>query len=234
MKAKRTVLGRVPAKLSNRVMSRRSILVLLSAEAIVKPPMSSIMVGENINKPWQHRATCVLYGSICTMRETRVRDAHLSSLVALYNLYDILLLVAQLFRPVNIVIPGFNLARPVEPRDLVTLPIKNRVVLVVDLKLLLTPLLILVNIFIEVDQHLRIYASLVLIVLGDTALNSLVSFILLQSQNISNSFMNFLLISSSFFIFFQRFPWFRIAYFFLWTIVYVIFQWILHSCVRIW
>ncbi|GKV36431.1 hypothetical protein SLEP1_g44566 [Rubroshorea leprosula] len=31
-----------------------------------------------------------------------------------------------------------------------------------------------------------------------------------------------------------RFPYFRIAYFFLWTVAYVIFQWILHACVHIW
>ncbi|GLU20731.1 hypothetical protein SLE2022_369140 [Rubroshorea leprosula] len=31
-----------------------------------------------------------------------------------------------------------------------------------------------------------------------------------------------------------RFPCFRIAYFFLWTVVYVIFQWILHACFNIW
>ncbi|XP_058195524.1 uncharacterized protein LOC131311905 [Rhododendron vialii] len=31
-----------------------------------------------------------------------------------------------------------------------------------------------------------------------------------------------------------RFPWFRIAYFFLWTAVYVIFQWIVHACVSLW
>lgn len=31
-----------------------------------------------------------------------------------------------------------------------------------------------------------------------------------------------------------RFPLFRIAYFFLWTAVYVIFQWIVHACISIW
>lgn len=31
-----------------------------------------------------------------------------------------------------------------------------------------------------------------------------------------------------------RFPWFRIAYFFFWTTVYVIFQWILHSALSTW
>lgn len=31
-----------------------------------------------------------------------------------------------------------------------------------------------------------------------------------------------------------RFPWFRIAYFIIWTVVYVIFQWVLHACMTIW
>ncbi|GAV58364.1 hypothetical protein CFOL_v3_01898 [Cephalotus follicularis] len=31
-----------------------------------------------------------------------------------------------------------------------------------------------------------------------------------------------------------RFPLFRIAYFLLWTVVYVIFQWTLHACVYLW
>lgn len=31
-----------------------------------------------------------------------------------------------------------------------------------------------------------------------------------------------------------RFPWFRIAYFILWTSFYVIFQWLLHACITIW
>lgn len=31
-----------------------------------------------------------------------------------------------------------------------------------------------------------------------------------------------------------RFSWFRIGYFCLWTVVYVIFQWILHASVKIW
>ncbi|XP_004308383.1 PREDICTED: uncharacterized protein LOC101297300 [Fragaria vesca subsp. vesca] len=30
------------------------------------------------------------------------------------------------------------------------------------------------------------------------------------------------------------FSWFRIGYFYLWTITYVIFQWICHACVKIW
>lgn len=31
-----------------------------------------------------------------------------------------------------------------------------------------------------------------------------------------------------------RFPWFRIAYFFLWTAIYVVFQWIVHACFSLW
>ncbi|KAF6164098.1 hypothetical protein GIB67_017682 [Kingdonia uniflora] len=31
-----------------------------------------------------------------------------------------------------------------------------------------------------------------------------------------------------------RFPWFRIAYFLLWTAIFVIFQWAVHACVSIW
>ena len=46
--ARRTVFGFVPAKLNKRVIMTRSIFVLLRAEAIVKPPMSSMIVGENI------------------------------------------------------------------------------------------------------------------------------------------------------------------------------------------
>ena len=50
MNAKITVLGRSPATLSTRVISTRSIAVLLSADAIVKPPMRSIIVGENMTE----------------------------------------------------------------------------------------------------------------------------------------------------------------------------------------
>ncbi|KAG5046240.1 hypothetical protein AAZX31_06G172800 [Glycine max] len=31
-----------------------------------------------------------------------------------------------------------------------------------------------------------------------------------------------------------RFPWFRIGYFCLWTITYVLFQWIVHACIYLW
>jgi len=50
MNARRTVLGREPAKASTRVIKTRSILVLLKADEMVKPPMSSIIVGENITE----------------------------------------------------------------------------------------------------------------------------------------------------------------------------------------
>jgi hypothetical protein len=45
-----TTLGLVPAKLSTRVMSTRSMLVLLRADAIVNPPIKSIIVGENMTE----------------------------------------------------------------------------------------------------------------------------------------------------------------------------------------
>ena len=48
MKARRTLLGCVPAKLRTRVIKTRSMLVLLKADEIVKPPMSNMIVGENI------------------------------------------------------------------------------------------------------------------------------------------------------------------------------------------
>jgi len=48
MNVRRTVLGRVPARLRMRVINTRSIFVLLRADEIVKPPMSNIIVGENI------------------------------------------------------------------------------------------------------------------------------------------------------------------------------------------
>ena len=45
-----TTLGLVPAKLNTRVMSTRSMLVLLSADAIVNPPIKSMIVGENMTE----------------------------------------------------------------------------------------------------------------------------------------------------------------------------------------
>lgn len=45
-----TTLGLVPAKLNTRVMSTRSMLVLLRADAIVKPPIKSMIVGENMTE----------------------------------------------------------------------------------------------------------------------------------------------------------------------------------------
>lgn len=50
IKAKRTVRGFEPAMLNRRVINIRSIFVLLSAAEIVKPPMSSMMVGENMTE----------------------------------------------------------------------------------------------------------------------------------------------------------------------------------------
>lgn len=50
MNARSTTLGRLPAKLRTRVMSTRSMFVLLNAEAIVKPPMSNMIVGENMTE----------------------------------------------------------------------------------------------------------------------------------------------------------------------------------------
>jgi hypothetical protein len=48
MKARRTVLGREPARYKTRVIRIRSMLVLLSADEIVNPPIRSMMVGENM------------------------------------------------------------------------------------------------------------------------------------------------------------------------------------------
>lgn len=45
-----TTLGLVPAKLNTRVMSSRSMLVLLRADAIVNPPIKSMIVGENMTE----------------------------------------------------------------------------------------------------------------------------------------------------------------------------------------
>ena len=50
MNASKTVLGRVPAMLSTLVMRMRSIAVLLRADAIVNPPINSMMVGENMTE----------------------------------------------------------------------------------------------------------------------------------------------------------------------------------------
>ncbi|KAJ6387004.1 hypothetical protein OIU78_016854 [Salix suchowensis] len=64
--------------------------------------------------------------------------------------------------------------------------------------------------FLEIkDYHLNaliisMHSLNAVFLLGDTALNSL------------------------------RFPWFRIAYFFIWTVVYVLFQWIVHATFRLW
>ena len=50
MNARSTTDGRVPARLSTRVISTRSMFDLLSAAAIVKPPISSRIVGENMTE----------------------------------------------------------------------------------------------------------------------------------------------------------------------------------------
>ena len=55
MTASSTTLGRVPAKLSTRVTKTRSMFVFESAAAIVKPPMRSMIVGENITENVQLR-----------------------------------------------------------------------------------------------------------------------------------------------------------------------------------
>lgn len=48
MKVSSTVLGRVPARVRTFVIKTRSMLVLLSAAEMVKPPMRSMIVGENM------------------------------------------------------------------------------------------------------------------------------------------------------------------------------------------
>jgi len=48
--ASKTVLGRVPAMLRTLVMRTRSIAVLLRADAIVNPPINSMIVGENMTE----------------------------------------------------------------------------------------------------------------------------------------------------------------------------------------
>jgi hypothetical protein len=64
MNDNKTVLGRVPAKLRTRVISRRSIFVLLSADAIVNPPISNMIVGENITeKIYLQKLSVTLQGS---------------------------------------------------------------------------------------------------------------------------------------------------------------------------
>ena len=50
IKAKMTVRGFVPAMLNRRVINIRSMFVLLSAAEIVKPPIRSMIVGENMTE----------------------------------------------------------------------------------------------------------------------------------------------------------------------------------------
>ena len=73
MNESNTVLGRVPAKLSTRVINTRSMLVLLSADAMVKPPIRSMMVGENMTeKMYLENGEQMVEGnengSLCCMR----------------------------------------------------------------------------------------------------------------------------------------------------------------------
>ena len=48
MKDRMTIVGLVPAKLKSLVIKTRSMFVLLNAEAMVNPPIKSMIVGENI------------------------------------------------------------------------------------------------------------------------------------------------------------------------------------------
>ena len=48
MKANKTTLGFVPARFRILVIRTRSIFVLLNADEMEKPPIRSMMVGENI------------------------------------------------------------------------------------------------------------------------------------------------------------------------------------------
>lgn len=72
----------------------------------------------------------------------------------------------------------------------------------------------------------------VVFLLGDTALNCLVSCIFVSNiLLITDSNCNF---NPVFQIpFFQRFPWFQISYFVLWTSVFAFFQWIIHACISL-
>ena len=70
--------------------------------------------------------------------------------------------------------------------------------------------------------------------LGDAALNSLVYLRFLQMKyTVVAIYSNYSYLIFEFSLL-QSFPCFRIAYFFLWTIAYVLFQWTLHSLVHIW
>ena len=67
--ASRTVLGRVPAMLSTLVIRTRSIAVLLRADAIVNPPINSMIVGENMTEKMYLAVIRVTqtYVKICTL-----------------------------------------------------------------------------------------------------------------------------------------------------------------------
>ncbi|XP_047331946.1 uncharacterized protein LOC124935563 [Impatiens glandulifera] len=64
--------------------------------------------------------------------------------------------------------------------------------------------------FLKIKNHnlnffiINMHTINAIFLLGDTALNSL------------------------------RFPWFRLSYFIIWTVIYVIFQWIAHICIPLW
>lgn len=62
----------------------------------------------------------------------------------------------------------------------------------------------------------------------DTALNSLVCCILIRCWSRKSNFL-YSELKQNDLCFFQPFPWFRMAYFVLWSCIYVIFQWILHA-----
>lgn len=65
--------------------------------------------------------------------------------------------------------------------------------------------------------------------LVDTFLNNLV-----MCKSIMCLLLCFHMHASLNYISFQKFPWFRMAYFVLWSCIYVIFQWILHACGFTW
>lgn len=93
--------------------------------------------------------------------------------------------------------------------------------------------------------HLKMYLLLLLqlmvcmhsvnavFLVGDMILNCMVSFYFLSGST-TLLFVQFPSHWMRIFSSFQRFPFFRIAYFVLWTAAFVIFQWIIHACVSMW
>lgn len=85
MKARSTVLGREPANQSTRVIKMRSMLVLLSADDIVKPPIRSMIVGENMMENTylhanKYGSSLLKIGSLTWSRlESRAVPPHLGS-----------------------------------------------------------------------------------------------------------------------------------------------------------